>query len=968
MSKLIKKMALCSVAIILEFLSFSVLAQVSFGGKPLKLPLETVSLRFLAPEASVFKIDVPFNSDDLRSTLQWQQHLSGGPMIVGRSIAVNKDLFSLPFVYFEANSYSIYRVVLEASEAQAISVTFSRLHLHSGQRLYVMDSAEKYILGAFTKESNPDGGSMSTEPLPGQKVVLQLEIPLSSSLPQIEIAELGYFFNLPTGALRSMATLPNNISGEGASSELCQVNVNCPEGDKLRDVQNGIVHIITSIEGNIAYCSGTLLNNTAQDFRPLIITAAHCSIYREVANGKVINVMETSDEEFRKWVFVFHYERPYCQDNYFFNNRHLSISGAKKLVRISDDKMSDGLLLELLQPIPDHYGVYYNGWDNSGGEVKWANGLHHPRGDVMKVATVSTPLGTGTWLPGNSVSVGGKDDHWVVRFSKTESGHGVTDPGSSGSGLFNEEQLLIGTLTGGASDCAHVSLNNFYGKLSCHWDKYAAQEATMAPFLDPKERGTAKQLKGSYKPGAVRLMEPKGFKGILNNGVVSLEWEKPESFPVGVSISYIIMRNGVEIASLSEEHQSFVDPKPQAAQGIATYGLKVRTRLQSVDFYSAESLLSFYLSEPEGVRDLRVVSEGTVTKVSWRKPIHRQRISQRLPSSSLKALEPVDYPGAAVSLQDIYLGNRYNGTDFMAIGKARLSAVEFVAARGSKLHSYELFIRNGYKHKVDQYGNYSAEKDDNSTVRQAKITKTFAEGDKISFSGFPPMMINPQAMLVVGIKLHSETDLRKKVFMAYDAPAAETSALHNVISFDNRYWMPGNYAFNKSFDQSKNMSFAIDFIIDDAELNDSVLSDGFIPTGYVPASFPKVKEYQVLVNGSVNKVVPAGTMEVQLIGVKDGDKVDVFPVYQDGRVANAVERILGEKKSPEVYPTIVKEEVNIKSLAVVISMKVFDSAGQMIYSTTRPEEKIDSSHWTAGNYLLSLCTSEGSYVFRLLKE
>ncbi len=124
MSKLIKKMALCSVAIILEFLSFSVLAQVSFGGKPLKLPLETVSLRFLAPEASVFKIDVPFNSDDLRSTLQWQQHLSGGPMIVGRSIAMNKDLFSLPFVYFEANSYSIYRVVLEASDKEAISTPF----------------------------------------------------------------------------------------------------------------------------------------------------------------------------------------------------------------------------------------------------------------------------------------------------------------------------------------------------------------------------------------------------------------------------------------------------------------------------------------------------------------------------------------------------------------------------------------------------------------------------------------------------------------------------------------------------------------------------------------------------------------------------------------------------------------------------------------------------------------------------
>ena len=52
-----------------------------------------------------------------------------------------------------------------------------------------------------------------------------------------------------------------------------------------------------------------------------------------------------------------------------------------------------------------------------------------------------------------------------VVFEQTANGHAVTEGGSSGSPLFNQNKQIVGTLSGGSSSCEKPNGANTYGKL-----------------------------------------------------------------------------------------------------------------------------------------------------------------------------------------------------------------------------------------------------------------------------------------------------------------------------------------------------------------------------------------------------------------------------------------------------------------------------------------------------------------------
>ena len=69
-------------------------------------------------------------------------------------------------------------------------------------------------------------------------------------------------------------------------------------------------------------------------------------------------------------------------------------------------------------------------------------GIHHPAGDEKKISTYSRnddQCGLGRYPTPTGVLSGRDSNGW-----------GVTEGGSSGSPLFNNNGLIIGTLTGGA--------------------------------------------------------------------------------------------------------------------------------------------------------------------------------------------------------------------------------------------------------------------------------------------------------------------------------------------------------------------------------------------------------------------------------------------------------------------------------------------------------------------------------------
>ena len=75
---------------------------------------------------------------------------------------------------------------------------------------------------------------------------------------------------------------------------------------------------------------------------------------------------------------------------------------------------------------------------------------------------------------------------WQVTWSANVSGYGVTEGGSSGSPLFNQNGLQVGTLSGGSSMCNDPTASDFYGKFSYHWESNGAtSDKQLRPWLDP---------------------------------------------------------------------------------------------------------------------------------------------------------------------------------------------------------------------------------------------------------------------------------------------------------------------------------------------------------------------------------------------------------------------------------------------------------------------------------------------------
>jgi hypothetical protein len=176
-----------------------------------------------------------------------------------------------------------------------------------------------------------------------------------------------------------------------------------------------------------------------------------------------------------------------------------TVTGATTLVSIPLSAGSDGYLVRLSNTNTSWYtsnGVYFNGWDRRNVGATSGVGIHHPNGDIMKISTYNTTLTSATiTISGQTMA---SNSSWRVLWAQTVTNWGVTEGGSSGSPLFNQDKRIVGTLTGGSSSCSTPTYNDYYGKLYWHWEQHATQK--MKPYLDPINSG-AEFINGTYTAG-----------------------------------------------------------------------------------------------------------------------------------------------------------------------------------------------------------------------------------------------------------------------------------------------------------------------------------------------------------------------------------------------------------------------------------------------------------------------------------
>ena len=232
-------------------------------------------------------------------------------------------------------------------------------------------------------------------------------------------------------------------------------------------------------------CTGTLLNNAANDFKPYLLTANHCfSAPWEAQSLRVYWNYNTGDVP--------------APGTPYTDGAHV----------LATDPASDFTFVLLYGAVPA--GLFFSGWDAAAPPLSSAvTGLHHPEGSHKRIASGSTVAHGTVGLPGPSQNYTG------VRWNS-----GITEPGSSGSGIWTgtpSGAKLVGTLTGGAAACDNPSGLDYYGSFSVTY-KYISQflvrDTTADDTLENNDtRPAARALaNGTYRNLTVKAWDEDWYK------------------------------------------------------------------------------------------------------------------------------------------------------------------------------------------------------------------------------------------------------------------------------------------------------------------------------------------------------------------------------------------------------------------------------------------------------------------------
>ncbi len=387
-------------------------------------------------------------------------------MPAGHTILLGEDI-PAKGVWDTLGGTFAWRIGFHVPGAPALNIYFSNLNLREGDKLFVYTSND-YPKEAYTEINNDVLFGVGF--LSGDSLVVELNT-LYHTVP-FEVAEVGV-------ADRSAGVAGRDFGGAGG----CEVLVNCDEGENWQREKDGVARVLVKEATNLFWCTGSLVNNTNNDGKPYFLTANHCGAY-------------ASDLDYNAWIFYFNYEGENCGFPAMEPDASHRLMGARLLAHSSNDVAwaSDFKLLLLNEDIPGDFRVFYNGWDRSGTVSLSGVTIHHPQGDIKMISTYEEPI-VSTEYSGLEPDDNGM--FWKVKWAETVNGHGVTEGGSSGSPLFNADDYIIGTLTGGEASCSYPEKPDYYGKLSHAWESEGADSTSQLKYwLDPLNTGVL-SLKGT---------------------------------------------------------------------------------------------------------------------------------------------------------------------------------------------------------------------------------------------------------------------------------------------------------------------------------------------------------------------------------------------------------------------------------------------------------------------------------------
>lgn len=305
--------------------------------------------------------------------------------------------------------------------ATAIRVAVDGAQIPDGVEYWVQDADNpQQQRGPYTRETIAKNvsGRFWTEAIWSDHVQLVCVVPAG-----IPTAGIAYDVKRIVHGYERFENLPK-------AAGLCHNDVSCYAA--WSNEAAAVAGIANIGDDGFLFCTGCLIaQKDASDAESYFLTANHC----------VKNQTEADTTE-----YYWFYQTPTCRGlapNPVDVPR--SGGGADLLASASYYQANDFTFLRLRQPPAS--GTFRAGWSvTTPPTTEGLAGIHHPDGDYKRISF------------GNLYGYQSAN-FWNVRWSS-----GVTEPGSSGSPLFNASHQILGQLYGGNSYCAWQKGTDQYGR------------------------------------------------------------------------------------------------------------------------------------------------------------------------------------------------------------------------------------------------------------------------------------------------------------------------------------------------------------------------------------------------------------------------------------------------------------------------------------------------------------------------